>query len=234
MTRLIACLLLVAAALPAPAADHEAVRQAVQAGRLKPLADILARVQATHPGRVLDVDLERDAAGRQWYEITLLNKAGQRVELYVDAVTGADLGRQKLPRTTPRPMADVLRQVLAAHPGTVQDAELEETPDRHPVYDVTIGLADGRRQQIVVDALTGRILESDPRRAPLRAALKPLPELLEKVEQRYRGRAIEGELKRDRKDRPYYEIKLQLPNGRGLEVNVDAISGNILTEEGLN
>ena len=105
MTRLIACLLLVAAALPAPAADHEAVRQAVQAGRLKPLADILARVQATHPGRVLDVDLERDAAGRQWYEITLLNKAGQRVELYVDAVTGADLGRQKLPRTTPRPIA---------------------------------------------------------------------------------------------------------------------------------
>ncbi|MHA7600784.1 PepSY domain-containing protein [Alicycliphilus sp. T452] len=230
----LACLFFPACgAFAAPPADHDAVRRAVQAGKLKPLAEILARVQATHPGRVLDVDLERDASGRQWYEIKLLAKDGQRVELYVDAVTGAEIGRQKLPLATPRPMAEVLREVLAAHPGVVQEAELEETAERQAVYDITIELPDGQRRKFVADALTGRLLAADPRRrAP--PGIRPLPELIEQVEKRYRGRAVEGELKSGPQGRPYYEIKLQQPSGRGLEVNVDALSGQVLGEEGLN
>lgn len=220
-------------AFAAPPTEHDAVRRAVQAGKLKPLAEILARVQSTHPGRVLDVDLERDASGRQWYEIKLLAKDGQRVELYVDAVTGAEIGRQKTPRADPRPLAGVLREVLAAHPGVVQEAELEETPERQAVYDITIELPDGLRQKFVADALTGRLLATDPRRkAP--PGIRPLPELVELVEKRYRGRAVEAELKSGAQGRPYYEIKLQQPSGRGLEVNVDAMNGQVLDEEGLN
>ncbi|WP_425258697.1 PepSY domain-containing protein [Rubrivivax sp. RP6-9] len=88
-----------AAAVPGPAAqasdrhDHERARAAVQAGDVLPLAVLLERLQRTHPGQVLELELERDddapTSGARWiYEIKLLQASGQLLKLEVDAATG--------------------------------------------------------------------------------------------------------------------------------------------------
>jgi hypothetical protein len=115
---LLLCALL--AALPGPAAqasdhrDHERARAAVQAGEVLPLAVLLERLQRTHPGQVLELELERDddapAAGPRWiYEIKLLQASGQLLKLDVDAATGRVLdprrkhaGRTTTPQDAPR------------------------------------------------------------------------------------------------------------------------------------
>jgi uncharacterized membrane protein YkoI len=68
--------------------DHERVRAAREAGRVLPLAGLLARVGAEHPGaEVLEVELEEEH-GRLVYEIKLLRPGGRLTELYYDAATG--------------------------------------------------------------------------------------------------------------------------------------------------
>lgn len=65
-------------------ADHEQARRALQAGEVMPLAAVLERLARSHPGQVLEVELEREH-GRWIYEIRLLQPDGQLVKLAVDA-----------------------------------------------------------------------------------------------------------------------------------------------------
>lgn len=67
--------------------DHERARAAVQAGQILPLPQLLQRVAASHPGTVLEVELEQDK-GRWIYELKLLQPQGQLTRLEVDARTG--------------------------------------------------------------------------------------------------------------------------------------------------
>jgi uncharacterized membrane protein YkoI len=84
---------LLLAGLTSPAAwggekrDHERARAAVQAGQVLPLTALLERLQQTHPGQVLELELERDD-GRWIYEVKLLQADGQLLKLDVDAATG--------------------------------------------------------------------------------------------------------------------------------------------------
>lgn len=96
--------------LPLPAAagdkvDHERARAAVQAGEVLPLATLLERLQRTHPGQVLELELERED-GRWIYELKLLQTDGQLLKLEVDAATGQVLelkrkDQRKVQRKTP-------------------------------------------------------------------------------------------------------------------------------------
>lgn len=86
MSAVLACAL---AAGPAPAsdrADHDRARAALQAGDILPLATVLQRVAAEHPGQVLEVELER-GEGRWIYEIKLLQAGGALLKLEVDAAS---------------------------------------------------------------------------------------------------------------------------------------------------
>lgn len=67
--------------------DHERARAAVQAGEVLALPTLLERVQRTHPGQVLELELEREH-GRWIYEVRLLQTDGQLLKLEVDAATG--------------------------------------------------------------------------------------------------------------------------------------------------
>lgn len=67
--------------------DHDRARAALQAGEVLPLADVLRRVAQTHPGDVLEVELEREH-GRWIYELKLLQPGGALLKLEVDARTG--------------------------------------------------------------------------------------------------------------------------------------------------
>lgn len=66
--------------------DHERARAAVEAGQVLPLPTLLERLRRTHPGQVLELELERDD-GRWVYEIKLLQANGQLLKLDVDAAT---------------------------------------------------------------------------------------------------------------------------------------------------
>jgi hypothetical protein len=86
----IVALLLTGLALP-PAraggsADHDRARAAVQAGAVLPLPTLLERLQRSHPGQVLELELEMDD-GRWIYEIKLLQADGQLLKLELDAAT---------------------------------------------------------------------------------------------------------------------------------------------------
>lgn len=77
------------AGLPAwagPHDDHDRARAAVQAGEVMPLAALLEGLKRSHPGEVLEVELERED-GRWVYEIKLLQPDGQLLKLELDART---------------------------------------------------------------------------------------------------------------------------------------------------
>ncbi len=67
--------------------DHERARAAVAAGQILPLPALLERLQRTHPGQVLELELERHD-GRWIYEVKLLQTNAQLVKLELDAGTG--------------------------------------------------------------------------------------------------------------------------------------------------
>lgn len=97
--------LLLASLLAAPLAqasdkDHERARQAVQAGQVMPLPALLDKLALTHPGQVLEVELERERKDgvEVWvYEIKLLQPDGQLIKLELDAKT-AEVLRSKMRR----------------------------------------------------------------------------------------------------------------------------------------
>lgn len=79
--------------------DHRRAREAVLAGEVLPLPELLERVSRTHPGQVLELELEREH-GRWIYEIKLLQPGGRIVALEVDA-RSAELLKQRT--RDPRP-----------------------------------------------------------------------------------------------------------------------------------
>ena len=76
------------------APDYETARQAVDRGDMLPLEQILARIEARHPGRIVEVELEDDD-GLWLYEIEVLTPEGRLIEIELDARTGAILGYEE-------------------------------------------------------------------------------------------------------------------------------------------
>ncbi|HEX4916702.1 MAG TPA: PepSY domain-containing protein [Limnobacter sp.] len=71
----------------AHAGDGERIRQLQRTGQILPLEQILRKAREVHPGRVLDVDLDKNH-GRYIYEIELLDPQGRVWEMELDARTG--------------------------------------------------------------------------------------------------------------------------------------------------
>ncbi|APZ51183.1 PepSY domain-containing protein [Salipiger abyssi] len=90
MTRL--ALLLCCLALPALADrdDHDRARRALEAGEILPLSQILTAAEAARPGRVIEVELDRDD-GLWRYELELITPGGRLYEMKIDAATGTVL-----------------------------------------------------------------------------------------------------------------------------------------------
>ena len=90
MRNIAVAVLLGAALLSAASAgdhdDHERARAAVRAGEVLPLPALLDRLQRTHPGQVLELELERED-GRWIYDVKLLQADGRLLKLEVDART---------------------------------------------------------------------------------------------------------------------------------------------------
>lgn len=66
--------------------DHERAHRARQAGKIKPLSEVLRALQREHPGQVLEVELEHE--DESWtYEVKLLAPDGRVRKLHVNAAT---------------------------------------------------------------------------------------------------------------------------------------------------
>jgi uncharacterized membrane protein YkoI len=88
---LCACTLALGSGLAHADSDHNRARQALQAGEVLPLATILARVEREYPGKVLDVELDRDnteGVPRWVYKVKVLTPTGTRIKLQLDAKSG--------------------------------------------------------------------------------------------------------------------------------------------------
>jgi len=74
--------------------DHERVRAAVRAGQVKPFEVLRERLAKSHPGELLDLELEREH-GHWIYEVKLLQPDGRIVKLEVDARSGEVLKERR-------------------------------------------------------------------------------------------------------------------------------------------
>ncbi|WVN42589.1 PepSY domain-containing protein [beta proteobacterium MWH-UniP1] len=90
------------------AADHARARQALQSGEILPLDKILAKVSASQPGQILEVELDDERAkdGKIWvYEIKGVAPDGRLFKMKVDARTAEILESRSKPRERQSPAA---------------------------------------------------------------------------------------------------------------------------------
>jgi len=67
--------------------DYIEARELLQSGKILSLETILKHVRQNHPGKVLEVELEKEN-GKIVYEIEILSDKGIVKEIYVDAESG--------------------------------------------------------------------------------------------------------------------------------------------------
>lgn len=66
--------------------DHDEAKKLLESGDILPLENILKKVRALQPGKILDIELESEH-NRTIYEIELLTPEGRVLELTIDAKT---------------------------------------------------------------------------------------------------------------------------------------------------
>jgi uncharacterized membrane protein YkoI len=67
--------------------DHDRAREALQQGRVRPLAEILAEVHQDLGGHVVGVEFD-DEDGTYVYEFKVVTDTGRLKKVYVDATSG--------------------------------------------------------------------------------------------------------------------------------------------------
>ncbi|MDH3664023.1 MAG: PepSY domain-containing protein [Alphaproteobacteria bacterium] len=70
--------------------DHRRARQAFERGEIMSLGALLENVDAIIPGEIIDVEFEKED-GIWVYEIYVVDKNGNLLEVFVDASTGSIL-----------------------------------------------------------------------------------------------------------------------------------------------
>ncbi|MBL1277316.1 MAG: PepSY domain-containing protein [Ectothiorhodospiraceae bacterium] len=74
--------------------NHDKARQLKDMGEILPLEQILQVARREHPGRVIEVELEKED-GRYVYEVEILDKRGEVWELYFDAASAELIKRKR-------------------------------------------------------------------------------------------------------------------------------------------
>ena len=210
-------------------AEQENVRAAVEAGRYRPLASILAQVERNWPGaRVLEMDTKQGVLGQMYYEVKLLDRAGIKRTLLVDAATGRELaeGNTLGQAVTLRALAAYLRRIEAESGQRVVEAEFELGIDGQPTYQLLLMPAVASAQRRLMDAASGQLVELPARDD---GALRTMPDMLEDLAARHEDATVlEVELEGVGGANVYYEVDLGLEGNRKLELHVDARTLRVL------
>ena len=91
LTLALSALPLATAGQPKTRPDYEFARDAVARGEILPLAEVLTRFQASHPGQVTEVELGK-SAGRLVYAVDLVTPGGRLIKVVMDGATGRVVG----------------------------------------------------------------------------------------------------------------------------------------------
>lgn len=219
---------------PGTAAEQDAVRKSVQSGQLKPLNTIIADISRQYGGRVLEVETKRGRKGDLQYEIKLVNARGERQEVLVDAATGSvvaqERGRAVQPVTIAQ-MAQYMRKLEHSSGARVINVEFERDAQGNYVYEAQLSDKPFGDVKLLLDVNTGEVL-NPVKSGPPAAQPKSMALMLESLQPRYSGRVLEVELETDVRRRLYYSVELQQPNGSKLELEVDAVTLEVLRQKG--
>jgi len=74
--------------------DHDQAKQLLDSGDILPLEIILKKVRSIQPGKILDLELEKED-GQIIYEIELLTTSGSVFELKINAKTAELISTEK-------------------------------------------------------------------------------------------------------------------------------------------
>ncbi|MBR6975846.1 MAG: PepSY domain-containing protein [Ottowia sp.] len=227
---LLAALLALSAVAVSARDEQEGVRAAVEAGRYKPLASILEQVGRDWlDARVLELDSKQGVLGQMYYEVKLLDRAGVKRTLLVDATTGRELdeGSKVQQAVSPRELAAYLRRIESESGRSVVEAELELGIDGKAAYQIVLAPSVESAQRRLMDAASGELLHIEQQQT---GALHTMPEALEALAERYATAAVlEVEVEGVSGSTVYYEIDLRVDGGaHTLELHVDARTLRVL------
>ena len=71
--------------------EQDEARRGVRSGQIRPMGEIVSRIERTRPGRMLDANLEPGPNGRPAYRVIWGAADGRRIDYLIDAQTGAIL-----------------------------------------------------------------------------------------------------------------------------------------------
>ncbi|SFD47447.1 Uncharacterized membrane protein YkoI [Paracidovorax konjaci] len=216
-----------------PAAEQDAARRGVLTGQLKPLNSIISDISRQYAGRVIDVESKRGRKGELRYEITIIDARGDKHEVLVDAATGSVVAQERDWPTQPvslAQMARYIKQLEQRYGSRVVNAEFERDAQGKAVYEVKFSDRPAGDMKLLVDVRTGEVLHP-PEPAAAQAPPKSMAVMLESLRPRFSGLVLEVELETDHRRRPYYSVELQQPNGFKLELEVDAVTLEVIRQK---
>jgi len=128
----------------------------------------LAAVLAKRPGNVISLEAELEN-GKPIYEFDIIGKDGKEWEVECDAKTGKVTEEEeevdaKDPRFASKAKVtfeEAKKTALAAHPGEVIESETSIEADGSISYEFDIKGKDGKEWEVEVDAVTGKIVETE-------------------------------------------------------------------------
>lgn len=145
-------------------------QQLVQQSRIT-LPQALEHATKTVPGTVLDASLDDGDQAPPRYEVEVLNAAGENVEVWVDAATGAatlhknegpaknkDKKRVQNAKTS---MTQAIQAAINHTPGTPVSAELDDHWGKTS-YQVDVLQANGGLMEVKINAADGSVLRAKP------------------------------------------------------------------------
>lgn len=131
------------------------------AAQVLALPQVLRSLAKSHPGVVLEAELEGGQGEPLRYDIRILGAQGQTVEIRADARTGSVLKGPVLPPAAAAdllPLADLLEALEKRYKARVTEAELKFSRAQRPHYEIDLVLESGRSLEVHVDARTGKHL----------------------------------------------------------------------------
>lgn len=215
------------------AAEQDAARRGVLNGQLKPLNSVIAEISRQYNGRVIDVETKRGRKGELRYEIKLIDARGNKHEVLVDAATGAVVAQESdwpTQPVAPAQMARYIKQLEQRYGARVSEVEFERDAQGQAVYEVKLSDKPTGQMKLLMDVATGEVL-NPPRAGAAKVAIKPMWAMLESLQPRFAGLVMEVELETGPQRRPYYSVELLQANGFKLELEVDAVTLQVLRQK---
>ena len=133
------------------------------------LETCLKAALAKHSGNVLTLEAEIEN-GKPIYEFDIKDSDGKEWEVECDAKSGKVTEEEQEVENAKDPLfsakakitqEEAKKTALAKYPGTVVESEFSIESDGNPSYEFDIKTKDGKEWEVEIDAVTGKVLESE-------------------------------------------------------------------------